>query len=42
MSFQYNLCDLPVLGVEYVTAIRARSGRHIRVYFTAETAEAQR
>ncbi len=39
MSFQNNLCDLRVLGGEYVTAIRARAGRHIGVLFTAETAE---
>ena len=27
MSFQNNLCDLRVLGGEYVTAIRARRTR---------------
>ncbi len=38
-ELQNNLCDLRVLGGEYVTALRARAGRHIGVLFTAETAE---
>ncbi len=31
MSFQNNLCDLRVLGGEYVTAIRAQRTSHGRI-----------